>query len=72
MILDSAMSELRYFASRTFLNNFLVAKIILGFINVLPFGCSSLYTEKMISYCSSMSSSLLTLSCKWIGTLHAR
>ena len=46
-------------------------KKIKGLINVLPFGCSSFFAGEMISYCSNMSSNLLTLSCKWIGTLIA-
>ena len=37
--------------------------MITGFINVLPFGCSSLFTGEMISDCSSISSNLLILSC---------
>ena len=41
-------------------------------MNVFPFGCSSLFTGEMFSYCSNMSSNLLTLFCKLIGTLHTR
>ena len=39
---------------------------------MLPFGCSPLVTGKMVSYCSTMCSNRLTLSCKIIGTLFAR
>ena len=66
------MIELRYLVSRTIFNNSPFAKMIKGFINVLPFGCTSLFTIEMSSYCSSMSSNRLTLSCKLIGTLFAR
>ena len=41
-------------------------------MNVLPFGCSSLFIGEMFSYCSSFSSKRLTLSCKLIETLLAR
>ena len=58
------MSELKYLAYRTNFNDSLFSKLITGFINMLPFGCSSLFTGEMISYCSSMSSNGLTLSCK--------
>ena len=70
--LDSSMSELKYFASRTIFKDSPFAKMITGLINVLPFGSSSLFTGETISYCSNMSSNLLTLSCKWFGTLLAR
>ena len=69
--LESSMNELRYLASRTSFNDSPFAKTITGFINLLPFGCSSFFTGEMISYCSSMSSNRLTLSCKWIGILLA-
>ena len=36
---------------------------------MLPFGYSSLFNGDIISYCSKISSSLFTLSCKSIGTL---
>ena len=62
--LDSLLSELRYLASRTIFNDSLFAKKIMGFINVLLFGCSSLFTGEMRSYCSCISSNRLTLSCK--------
>ena len=65
------MGELRYLASRTVFSDSLLAKIITGLIKVFPFGCSSLFTGDMVSYCSRKSSNLLTLSCKWIGTLLA-
>ena len=58
------MSELRYLASRTIFSDSLLARIVTGLIKVFPFGCSSLFTGDMISYCSGMSSNLLTLSCK--------
>ena len=58
------MSELRCLASRTFFSDSPLARIITGLIKVFPFGCSSLFTGDMISYCSRMSSYLLTLSCK--------
>ena len=62
--LDLSMSELRYLASRTIFNDSPFASMIKGFINVFPFGCSSLFTGEMILNCSSMSNSLLILSCK--------
>ena len=69
--LVSSISELRYLASRTIFIDSPLSKMINGLIKVLPFGCSSLFTGDIISYCSKMSSSLLTLSCKCIGTLLA-
>ena len=57
------MSELRYLASRTLFNDSPFAKMITGFMNVLHLGRSSLFTGEKISYCSSISSNLLTLSC---------
>ena len=69
--LDSSISVLRYQASRTIFNDSPLAKMITGLIKVLPFGCSSLFTGDIISYCSEMSSSLFALSCKCIGTLLA-
>ena len=36
--LDSSISELRYLASRTIFNDSPFAKMITGFMNVLPFG----------------------------------
>ena len=62
---------MRYLASRTIFSDSPLAKIITGLIKGLPFGCSSLFTGDMISYCSKMSSSLFTLSCKFFGTLLA-
>ena len=62
--LDSSISELRYLASRTIFKDSLFAKMITGFTNVLPFCCFSLFTGEMISYCSSISSNRLPLSCK--------
>ena len=58
------MIEFKYLATRTIFNDSPFAKMITGFINVLPFGCSSLFTGEMISYCSSVSSYRLTYSCK--------
>ena len=69
--LVSSISELRYLASRTIFSDSPLAKIITGLIKVLPFGCSFLFTGDMISYCSKMSSSVFTLSCKFFGTLLA-
>ena len=67
--LVSSISELRYLASRTIFSDSPLAKMITELIEVLPFGCSSLFTGDIISYSSKMSSSLFTLSCKCIGTL---
>ena len=67
--LDSSIRELRYLTSRTIFSDFLLARMITGLIKVLPFGCSSLFTGDIVSYCSKMSSSLITLSCKCIGIL---
>ena len=58
------MSELRYLASRTIFSDSLLARILTGLIKVFPFGCSSLFTGDMISYCSRMSNFVLILSCK--------
>ena len=69
--LDSSISELRYLASRTIFSDSPLAKMITRLIKVLLFGCSSLFTGDIISYCSKMSSSLFTLPCKCIGTLLA-
>ena len=65
--LDSSISELRYLAPRTIFSDSPLAKMITGLTKLLPFGCSSLFTGDIISYCSKMSSSLFTLSCKCIG-----
>ena len=65
------MSELRYLASRTVFNDSPLARKITGLIKLFLFGCSSLFTGDMISYCFKMSSNLLTSSCKWISTLLA-
>ena len=61
---DSSINELRYLESRTIFNDSLFARMITGLINVLPFGCSSLFTGEIILYCSKISSNLFTLSCK--------
>ena len=52
--LDSSMSELIYPASRTIFSDSPFARIITGLIMVFLFGCSSLFTGDMISYCSRM------------------
>ena len=67
--LVSSISELRYLASRTIFSDSSLAKMISKLIKVLPFGCFSLFTGDITSYCSKMKSSLFTLSCKCIGTL---
>ena len=69
--LNSSINELRYLASRTNFDDSPLSRIITGLKNVFHFGCSSLFTAEMISKCLSMSSNLLTLSCKWFGTLLA-
>ena len=69
--LVSSVSELRYLASRTIFSDSRLANMITGLIKVLPFGCSSLFTGDIISYCSKMSYSPFILSCKCIGTLLA-
>ena len=61
---DSSINELRYLASKTIFNDSPLARMITGLINVLPFGCSSLFTGEIILYCSKISSNLFTLSCK--------
>ena len=66
--LDSSISELRYLASRTIFTDSPIAKMITGLIKMLLFGYSSLFTGDIVSYCSKMSSSLFTLSCKCIAT----
>ena len=62
---------MRYLASRIIFSDSPLARIINGLIKVFLFSCSFLFTRDLISYCSRMSSNLLTLSCKWIGTLLA-
>ena len=66
--LDLSISELRYLASRTIFSDSRLARMITGLINVLAFGCSFLFPGDIISYCSKMSNSLFTLSCKCVGT----
>ena len=61
---DSSISELRYLASKTIFSDSPFARMITGLIKLLPFGCSSLFTGEIISYCSKMTSNLFTLSCK--------
>ena len=58
--LVSSISELRYLASRTMFSDSPLANMITGLIKVLPFGCCSLFTGDIISYCSKISSSLFT------------
>ena len=58
------MREVRYLASKAIFNASPLAKIITELMNVTLFGCFSLFTGEMISYCSNMSSELLNLSCK--------
>ena len=65
------MSELRYLASTTIIKDSTLAKVKTGFMKVFASGYSSLFTEE-ISYCSNISSNLLNLSCKTIGTSLAR
>ena len=66
------MSELRNIASSTIFNDSPLAKLLMGFKNVFSFGCSSLFTGEIFFYCSRKSINLLTLSCKWTGTLLPR
>ena len=61
---DSSISELRYLASKTIFNDSPFAGMITRLMKVLPFGCSSLFTGDIISYCSEISSNLFTLSCR--------
>ena len=57
-------SEMRYLASKTIFSDSPFARMITGLMKVLPFGCSSVFTGDIISYCSKISSNLFTLSCK--------
>ena len=68
---DSSISELRYPASKAIFSDSPSARMITGLMKVLPFGCSSLFTGEIISYCSKISNNLFTLSSKRIGTLLA-
>ena len=61
---DSSISEMRYLASRTIFNDSAFARMITGLMKVLTFGCSSLFTGDINSYCSKILSNLFTLSCK--------
>ena len=61
---DSSFSELRYLASKTIFSDSPFARMITGLMKVFAFGCSSLFTGEIISYCSKISSNLFTLSCK--------
>ena len=61
---DSSISELRYLASKTNFSDSPFARMITGLMKVIPFGCSSLFTGDIISYCSKISSNSFTLSCK--------
>ena len=49
---DSSISELRYLTSKTIFSDSPFARMITGLIKVLPFGCSSLFTGEIISFCS--------------------
>ena len=64
LLFDSSISELRYLASKTIFSDSPFARMKRGLLNVLLFGCSSLFTGDIISYCSKIFSNLLTLSCK--------
>ena len=44
------MSEFKYLATRSIYNDSPFAKMITGCINVLPSGCSSLFTGEMILF----------------------
>ena len=68
---DIKLRKLRSLAYRTNFGGSPLARILTGLIKVLPFGCSFSFTGDIISYCSRMSSNLLTLSCKWIGNFLA-
>ena len=57
---DSSISELRYLASKTVFSDSPFARMITGLMKVFTFGCSSLFTVEIISYCSKMSSNLFT------------
>ena len=57
--------------SRTILSDSRLARMITGLLKVLPFGCSSLFTGDITSYCSKISSNRFTLSCKCIRTFLA-
>ena len=59
--LDSSISELRYLASKIILSDSPLVSMITGLMKVF-FGCFSLVTGEIISYCSRMSSSLFILS----------
>ena len=56
--LDSSIRKMKYLVSKTIFSDSPLARMITGFIKVLPFGCSFLFTGDMISYCSRMSSIL--------------
>ena len=64
LLFDSSIGDLRYHTSRTIFNVSPLARIIKGLIKVFPFGCCSLFTGEIILFCSRMSRSLFTLSCK--------
>ena len=67
--LDSSVREMRYLAPGTIFSDSTLARLM----KVFPLGCSSFFfTGDMISFCLRTSSSLFTLSCKWIGTLLSR
>ena len=62
--LEKSLNELRYLASKTIFDDSPLAKMITGFMNVLPFGWSFLIIGEIISYCSRLSCNLFNLSCK--------
>ena len=51
---DSSISELRYLASKTIFSDSPFAGMITRLMKVLPFGCPSLFTGDIISYCSKI------------------
>ena len=59
---DSSISELRYQASKTIFSDSPFSRMITGLMKVLPFGCSSLFTGDIISFCSKIS--IIYLSCR--------
>ena len=72
LLFDSTIREIKYCTFKTVLSDYLLARIITGKVIVFSSGCCSLFIGEMISYCSRISNSLFTLSCKCIGTLLAR
>ena len=67
------MSEFKYHASSTIVRDVpFFKKKFASFMNVLPFGCCFLFTGETISYYSSISKNLFTLSRKYTDTFLAR